>query len=89
MKVSVQRTIPACSHSESFAQGQFLRTRILMSTFSEELLRGACLAHHLNGTGDAPTLHARLGAHLVEKLLSADARARHVAQAQGQRQLTR
>ena len=35
-----------------------LPTRIIMSTFSEELLRGACLAHNLNGTGDAPTLHA-------------------------------
>ena len=45
------------------------------ATFSVELLAGACMAHGLDGTGTAEELHARLGAHLVAKMLSPQANA--------------
>ena len=42
----------------------------MATTYSAEMLAGACMAHGLDGTGTAEELHARLGAHLVAKLLS-------------------
>ena len=42
----------------------------MSTTFSEDLLRGACLSHGLSGDGSAAELHARLGDFFVRKLLA-------------------
>ena len=47
----------------------------MATTFSIDLLRGACLAHKLSPDGTHDELTARLGAHLVAQLLNPEASA--------------
>ena len=47
----------------------------MATTFSLDLLRGACMAHKLSADGTHDELVARLGAHLVAQLLNPEAAA--------------